>query len=180
MDFRENPARATQVFSDASADHGQSDHCPGNAATLHDAHVWAQTHSSGTPDSKNGSACWQRLMALSQRTCQASVAAYTFFIRKVFLDRIFLRPLPASVSSPMVSDVSILCGLCDGPCFSLSSTSLSSANRKTDIVDYKTKLLSPSKAVNTNYSSRQTADLLSHPHKRSDIRTPFDDQWHEP
>ena len=54
MDFPGNPARATQVFPDASADLGQSDDCPGNAATLHDVHVWAQTHSSGTPDSKIG------------------------------------------------------------------------------------------------------------------------------
>ena len=64
MDFPGNPARATQVFLDASADHGQSDDCPGMAAALLDVHVWAQTHSSGTPDSKNGLAYWQRLMAL--------------------------------------------------------------------------------------------------------------------
>ena len=50
-----------------------------------------------------------------------------------FSDRIFRRPLLASVSSPLVSDVSILSGLCDTPCFSLSSTSFSSANRKTGI-----------------------------------------------
>ena len=71
MDFRGNPARATQVFPDASADHEQGDDSPGNAATLHDVHVWAQTRSSGTPDSKNGLAFWHHLMALSQRTCQA-------------------------------------------------------------------------------------------------------------
>ena len=38
-DFLENPARATQVFQDANAGHGQSDDAPGNAATLHGAHV---------------------------------------------------------------------------------------------------------------------------------------------
>ena len=100
-------------------------------------------------------------------------------MRKVFFDRNFRRPLLASVSSPLVSDVTSLCGLCDGPCFSLSSTSFSSANRKTVIVDYNTKLLNPSKAVNTNYSSRETAVVLSPPHKRSDVMTPFDDQRHE-
>ena len=109
----------------------------------------------------------------------SSVAAYTFFMRKVFLDRYIRLPLLASVSSPLVSDVSILCGLCNGPCFSLSSTSFSSANRKTDIVDYNAKLLNPSNAVDTNYSTRETAVVLSPPHKRSDTRTPFDDPWHE-
>ena len=101
-------------------------------------------------------------------------------MRKVFLDRIFRPLLLASVSSPLVSDVSTHCGLCDGPCFSLSSTSLSSANRKkTDIVRLNTKLLNPSKVENTNYSSRETPVVLSPPHKPSDITTPFDDQWHE-
>ena len=52
--YRENLARAPKVFRDAGADHGQSDDSLGNAATLHDAHVLAQRHFSGTPDSKNG------------------------------------------------------------------------------------------------------------------------------
>ena len=38
MNFPGTPARATQVFPDAGADHGQNDDCPGNAATLHDVH----------------------------------------------------------------------------------------------------------------------------------------------
>ena len=73
MDSRGNPARATQVFSDAGVDHGQSDDCLGNAATLHDAHVWARKDSSGIPDIKNDLAQWQRLMVLSQRTCRAQL-----------------------------------------------------------------------------------------------------------
>ena len=109
----------------------------------------------------------------------SSVAEYTFFMRKVSLDRIFRRPLLASVSSPLVSGVSIRCGLCDGPCFSLSSTSFSSANRKMDVVRLNTKVLNPRKAENTNYSSRETSNVLTPPHKRSDIRKPSDDQWHE-
>ena len=71
MDFHGNPARATQVFPDASADHGQSDDCLGNAATVHGVHMWAQRYSFGIPDSKSGWAYWQRLMVLSQGICQA-------------------------------------------------------------------------------------------------------------
>ena len=73
MDFRENPASATQVFPDASADHKQSDDCLRNSATLQDVHGWAQRHSSGTPDSKIDLAFWQRLMVLSWRTCRAQL-----------------------------------------------------------------------------------------------------------
>ena len=64
----------------------------------------------------------------------SSVAAYTFFMRNVFLDRTFRRPLLPSVLSPLVSDVSTLCWLWDSPCYSLSSTSFSSVNRKTYII----------------------------------------------
>ena len=70
-DFLENPARATQVFQDANAGHGQSDDAPENAATLHGAHGWARTRSFGTTDNKSGWAYWQHLMALWQRTCLA-------------------------------------------------------------------------------------------------------------
>ena len=132
MDFPKSPARATQVSPDANADHEQSDDSPGNVATLHDVHVRAQTHSSGKPDRKNGLAYWERLLALSQRTCQVRLPRILSSSR---MDRIFRRPLLASVSSPLVSDVSTLCGLYDGPCFSLSSTSFSAANRKMDIID---------------------------------------------
>ena len=41
------------------------------------------------------------------------------------------------------------------------------------------KLLNPSKAEDANYSSSLTAAVLSPPQKRSDTRTPSDDQWHE-
>ena len=41
-----------------------------------------------------------------------------------------------------------------------------------------TRLLNP-KAENTNYSSKETATEPSPPRKRSDTRTPSDDQWHE-
>ena len=134
MDFCGNPARATQVFPDASADHGQSDDCLGNAATFHDAHVWAQRHSSGKTDSNNGLAYWQSLMVLSQRTCQARLprtpSPSEKSSRKKFSGALCL----VSVSSPLVSGVSTLCGLWDGPCFNLSSFSFSSANRKTYFV----------------------------------------------
>ena len=40
-------------------------------------------------------------------------------------------------------------------------------------------LLIPNKAEDTNYSSRETATELCPPRKRSDTRTPSDDQWHE-
>ena len=71
MDSPGSPERATQVFPDASAGHGQSDDVPENAATFHGAHVRARTHSSGTTDSKSGLTCWQHLTVLSQRNCQA-------------------------------------------------------------------------------------------------------------
>ena len=100
-------------------------------------------------------------------------------MRKVFLDRIFHHFLMVSVSSPLVSGVSTLCGLWDGPCFSLSSTSFSSVNRKTYIVHQTRKLLNPIEANYTNYSLRETAVVLSPPHKRSDTRTRSDDHWHE-
>ena len=67
----------------------------------------------------------------------SSVAAYTFFIRYDFLDRIFRCPWLASVSSPLVSDVSNLWGLCEGPCFSRSSTSFSSTKQKNGHCDSK-------------------------------------------
>ena len=72
-DFRGNPAPATQLFPDAEADHGQNDDSLGNAATLHDSHVWAQRHFSATLDIKNGLAYWQRLMVLSRRICHAQM-----------------------------------------------------------------------------------------------------------
>ena len=64
MDFRWSPSRATWVFPDASADHGQSDDCLGNVATIHDVHVWEQRHSSRTNDSKIDLAYKQRLIVL--------------------------------------------------------------------------------------------------------------------
>ena len=67
----------------------------------------------------------------------SSVAAYTFFIRYVFLDRTFQRPWLASVSSPLVSDVSTLWRLCEVPCFSRSSTSFSSTKQKNGHYDPK-------------------------------------------
>ena len=109
----------------------------------------------------------------------SSVAAYNFFMRKVFFDGSFHHPLLVSVSSPLVSDVSIRCGLCDGPCFSLSSSSFSSANILKYIVHQTRKLLNQIEARITNYLSRETAVVLSPPRKRNDRRTPFDDQWHD-
>ena len=78
MDFLENPARATQVSQDANAGHGQSDDAPENAATLHGAHVWVQTHSCGTTGNKSGWACWQHLTAPSQKTSWAPLPRKPF------------------------------------------------------------------------------------------------------
>ena len=97
---------------------------------------------------------------------------------KISFDRNFWRPLPVTVSSPLVFDVSTLCGLWDGPCFNLSSTSFSFVNRKTYIVHQTRKLLNTFEAKITNYSLREKAVVFSPPHKRSDTRTPSDDQWH--
>ena len=109
----------------------------------------------------------------------SSVAAYTFFIRKVSLDRILQRPLVVPVSSPLVYDVSTLRGPCDGPCFSLSSTSFSTVNKKTYNVHQTRKVFNQNEARNTNFSSMETAIVLSPLRKRSETRTRSDDQWHE-
>ena len=113
------------------------------------------------------------------KSLPSSVAAYTFFMLKVFFDRTFRRPLLVSVSSLLVSDVSTPCGLWNGPCFSLSSTSFISVNRKSYIVHRTRKLLNPIDAEKTDCSLRETAVVFSPPHKWSDTGTPFDDQWHE-
>ena len=108
-----------------------------------------------------------------------SVAAYTFFMRKVFLVRIFPRALLVSVLFPLVPDVSTFCGLCDGLCFSLSSTSFSSVNIKTYNVHQTRKSLNQIRARSNNYSSRETTAVLFPPHKRRNKRTSSDDQWHK-
>ena len=77
-DFRENLARATQVFRAAGVDDGQSDDSLENASTLHDALVLAQRHFSGQTDSEIGLEDWQRLMVLSRRTCQAHLPRTPF------------------------------------------------------------------------------------------------------
>ena len=121
-----------------------------------------------------GSVCWSSHKEPAKPGCRI------YFLQpEVFLDKILRRPLLVSVSSPVVSDVSTLCGLWDGPCFNLSSTSFNSANRETYTVPQTPKLLNPSEVKNTNFSLRETAVVLSPPHKRSDTRTPSDDQWHE-
>ena len=109
----------------------------------------------------------------------SSVARYTFFMRKVSFDRILQRPLLVSVSSSLLSDVSTICGLCNGPCFSLFSTSFSSVNIRMYIVHQTRKLLNQIEARNTNFSSMEITIILSLPRKRSDTRTPSDDKWHE-
>ena len=104
---------------------------------------------------------------------------YTFFMRKVFLDRTLRRPLLVSVSSPLMSDVSTLCGLCDGPSFSLSSISFSSVNMMRYILHQTRKSLNQIEARHTNHSSMETTTAPSPPRKQSDTGTPSDDQWHE-
>ena len=83
-DFLENPARATQVFQEANAGHGQSDDVPENGATFHGAHGWARTRPFGTTDNKS---CWansQHLMALSQKTCPAPLPRKPFSSGKFY------------------------------------------------------------------------------------------------
>ena len=109
----------------------------------------------------------------------SSLTPYNFFNRIVFFDRILRRLLLVFVSSPLVFDVSTLCGLCDGPCFSLSSTSFSSVNKKKYTVHQIRKLLNQLEAGSTNYSSMETTIVFPPPRKRSDTGTAFDDQWHE-
>ena len=92
MEIRGNPARATQVFPDAVADHGQSDDCLGNATTFRDIHVWAERYSSGTPNCKNGLAYWQRLMVLSQRTSKARLPRTPSSCGKIFWIKFFDAP----------------------------------------------------------------------------------------
>ena len=114
-----------------------------------------------------------------KKNLPGSVATSTFFMRKVLLDRILRRLLLVSVSSPLVSDVSAFCGLCESPCFNLFSASFSSVNMKMYIVHQIRKPLEQVEANNTTFSSMETAIVPSPPRKRSDTRTPSDDQWHE-
>ena len=63
-----------------------------------------------------------------------------------------------------MSDVSTLCGLCEGPCFSRSSTSFSPTNRKTENMDWH-NATEPKKAENTNFQQRrQQLSLLLFAH----------------
>ena len=90
--YRKNIACATQVFRAAGADYGQSDDSLENAGTLYDAHVLAQKQFFQE----------KRLSILAAsdgrvtKTTPSSLAPYTFFIRKVFFDRIIRRPLHLS------------------------------------------------------------------------------------
>ena len=152
MGFRGNPAHATQVFPDADVDHVQSDDCLGNAATLLDAHVWAQRHFSGTPDSKNGWAYCQRLMVLSWRTCQAQLPRTPSSCGKFSWYRTFQHPLLVSVSFPLVCDVSNVCGLRNRNHFCLSNNTFTSVNIKAYIVHQTRKLLNEIQARNTNFN----------------------------
>ena len=149
MDHRENPARATQVFPKQELLTGKV------------------TAAMEMPQQFMMPMCEHRDILLAHTTKKrlgilvasdgpvtknlpSSVAAYTFFMRKDFLDRNFRRTLLVSVSSPLVSDVSTLRGLWDKPCFSLSSASFSSVNIKTYIVHQTRKLFTPNEAENTN------------------------------
>ena len=172
MDFYGNLTCASLKFLAADVDPGQRDHSVENAATRHDAHVLVQRHFFSTPDSDNGLAFRQRLMVLSRKTCQA----HTFFIQKVFFHRILQHPFLVFVSSPLVSNVSILREFCDGTCLRLCSLSFSSVNLKTYVVHQIRKLWYQIEAGNSNYSSMETTIVLSPTRKRSDTKTPSHDQ----
>ena len=119
-------------------------------------------------------------MVPSRRTCQAQLLRMFSSCGKFsFLDRFFRRPLLVSVLSPLISDVSTICGLCNGPCVSLSSSSFSSVNINTSIVHKTRKLLNQIEARNTNCSSRRTAVVLSPPQTRGDTWKSSDHQWKE-
>ena len=177
-DSRGNPARATQVFQDAGAAHGQSDECFGNAVTLHVSHMWARTHSYGIPGSKNGLAYWQRLLVLWRRTCQAQWPHILSSRAKISWTKI-----SGALSGVCLICTSLrrhnFCGLCDVICFNLSSTSFNSVNMKTYIAYQIRLLLNQIEARIANYSSKETTIVLSPPRKRSSTRTPSDDQWHK-
>ena len=77
----------------------------------------------------NGSVWWSCHEEPAKLDCRVHIIHAESFLRQNFL-----TPLLASVPSPLVSDASTLCGLWDGLCFSLFSTSFSSVNRKRYIV----------------------------------------------
>ena len=62
-----------------------------NSATFHDAHAWGPKHLFGTPDSRNGLACWRRPLVLSLRTCQLSCPVQVLHAER-FLGRKFAAP----------------------------------------------------------------------------------------
>ena len=82
MGFLGNLARVTQVLIAAGVDPGQSDDSLESIATVHDAHVSGLRHLAGTPDRKSGSAYWQSLLFLSQRSCQAHLPITPFSCAK--------------------------------------------------------------------------------------------------
>ena len=140
MYLRGNLARVTHLFLAADVDPRKSDDSVGRVPTLQDSHVSGLRYHYGPPDSINGLPCRRILLVLSQRTYPAQLPRI-FFMRKIFFDRILQRPLVVSASTPLLSGVPILCGLCDSPCLSLSSTPFSSVNMKTYIVHQIRKLL---------------------------------------
>ena len=106
----------------------------------------------------------------------SSVAAHTFFKRRVFLDRIFCRLLLASVSSPLVSQFSVDFGMVHvSACPALHSV-LPTEKRT---LQTKHENSEPEQGGKYQLLLRETAVMLSPPHKRSDTRTPSADQWHE-
>ena len=108
-------------------------------------------------------------MVLSRKTCQARLPRTLSSCGKSSgTDFAGALCWCLCVSSPLISDVSTLCGLCHGPCFSLFSNSFISVNRKTYIAHRIPRLLNPIETKNSNYSSRETAIMLSPPRKRSD------------
>ena len=139
----------------------------------------AQRHSSGTPDSKNGLAYWQRLMVLSGRTCQVHLLRIPFSSGKFSLTetchalRWCLSHLRWCLTS--IHSVGFVMALAQA-CTALRSVL---STKKVYIVHQIRKLLNQIEARNTNYSSMETVIVLSPPRKHSDTRTPSDDQWHQ-
>ena len=105
----------------------------------------------------------------------------TLLILKVRFERTLRRSYLVSVSSPLVSVVSVArCYCCDteGPWFSLSNTSSSSANKITD--GETTELRSYTEHFrSTNWSLMDPGADSSPPPPRSGKQTPVDALWPE-
>ena len=162
------------MFLRAHGDRGQRRESFGNAATFYDAQC---------KDKDIRQQKWFGLLAASvgpvTKSLPSSLALWTLFMRKVALDGFSAHPLLVSVSSPLVSEVSSLYGLCDGPCFRLSRTSFSSVKIQTYNVHKIRKPINQIEKKYSHYSKLETTTGFSLLRKQSSTWLLSDDQWHD-